>query len=55
MMLFWYTHQGLLFDNKNKIAVMKYSGKWMELEKIILNKDTQVQKNKQMRFLTCGS
>jgi hypothetical protein len=37
-------HNGILFNNK-KEDIMNFAGIWMELENIILNEETQTQKD----------
>jgi hypothetical protein len=39
-----YLHNGVLLSYKNN-EFMKFAGKWMELENIILSEVTQSQKN----------
>jgi hypothetical protein len=47
-------HNGILPAIKD-IEFMKFTGKWMELENIILNEVTQSQRNKHgMHSLICG-
>jgi hypothetical protein len=40
----WYTVEYYSASKNNDI--MKFEGKWMELEKIILSEETQTQKDK---------
>jgi hypothetical protein len=43
-----FIHNGILPTKKN--AVLSFTGKWMELENIILSKVSQVQKAKSCMF-----
>ena len=46
-------HSGLLLSNKNN-DILKFAGKWMELENIILSKVTQTQKDKYHMYSLIG-
>ena len=40
-----HTHYGLLFSGKES-EIINFAGKWMELEKTVLNRVTQAQNDK---------
>ena len=44
----WYTVEYYSASKNNDI--MKFAGKWMELENIILSEETQTQKDKHFMF-----
>ena len=51
----WYLYTMEFYAAVKKDGIMKFAGKWMELEDFMLNEVTQSQKNKrQMLSLICG-
>jgi hypothetical protein len=42
-------YSGIVFSGKNK-DIMKFSGKWMELESIMLREVIQAQKDKHVMY-----
>lgn len=53
-----HTYLGILFscENKKKTEIIKFSSKWMGLEKIMLTEVTETQKHTHYIFyLICGS
>lgn len=47
-----YIHNGIILAIKNKVALL--SGKFVELERVIVNKLTQSEKDRDCVFLSCG-
>jgi hypothetical protein len=47
--IYIYIHNGILFSHKNN-EILSFSGKWMELENIILSEVSQDQKAKSHVF-----
>jgi hypothetical protein len=51
----WYLYTIEFYSAMKKNEILSFSSKWMELENIILNKVSQVQKAKNLVFsLICG-
>ena len=46
----FHLHNGVLLICKNNNKFMKFTGKLMEIKKIILNEATQTQKNKHSMY-----
>lgn len=45
------THNGNLFSHKEN-EIMKFTGKWIDLEIILLSEETQTQKDKKIQVLS---
>jgi hypothetical protein len=51
----WHLHTMEFYSAMKKNETLSFAGKWMELENIILSKDSQAQKTKNCMFsLICG-
>jgi hypothetical protein len=51
----WYLHTTELYSAIKENEILSFSGKWIELENIILSEVTQAQKAKNhMFFLVCS-
>ena len=46
-----YLHKGILLCGNKNNGILKYLGKWMELDETILNEVTQSQKEEQGMYL----
>jgi hypothetical protein len=51
----WYLYTTDFYSATKKNGILSFAGKWMELENIILNEVSQIQKAKSHMFsLICG-
>jgi hypothetical protein len=51
----WYLYTTEFYSATKKNEILSFTGKWMELENIILSEGSQAQKDKSCMFsLTCG-